>query len=287
MSETQGPVEEFKAQYPGLQQIGRSHPVVRDIRDINNNKKPNPKMLFVMEGIWGVEFVLENDIKIEYIVVCPEDLVSPSARSLFGRLYARCDRGYVVSQRVFEGMREKENSAGLFCVCRFPRRELADIPLKRDMVIAVLDGLEIQGNVGTIARSCDAAGVDAILLTRKRVRLTHPRLIKSSMGACLKIPMVAVELDEAIAWLDGNGFSVYLTDTDAQENYFQADYAGRVAIVAGSERYGIARAWYEGRRHLIKIPMLGDCDSLNVGISTTIILYEAGLRQRGILKRGK
>ena len=95
-------------------------------------------------------------------------------------------------------------------------------------------------------------------------------------------------MGDAIAWRDAKGFKTFLTDTDARDNYFDADYSGRVAIVAGSERYGIQPKWYEaGNRHTIKIPMLGDCDSLNVGIATTIILYEAALQKKGLLKRPK
>ncbi|MDD3242437.1 MAG: TrmH family RNA methyltransferase [Eubacteriales bacterium] len=275
----------FQEQYPTLRFAGHSNPIVKEMRNINNNTKPNPNKLIVLEGIWGVNFVLKYDIKVEYVVVCPEELTTPEAQKLLEALYAKCGRGYLVTSKVFQAIKEKENSAGLVTVCRFPVRSLADIPLKDDMLVAVLDGLEIQGNVGTITRSCDATQVDLIILTNKRVRLTHPKLIKSSMGACLKIPMVAAEMEDAIAWLDANGFKTFLTDTRAEENYFNADYSGRAAIVAGSERYGIARPWYEGQRNLIKIPMLGDCDSLNVGISTTVILYEAALQKKGMLKR--
>jgi len=275
----------FQQRYPTLRFAGHSNPMVKEIRGINNNTKPNPHKLIVLEGIWGVNFVLKYDIKVEYVVVCPQELTTPEAQSLLEALYARCGKGYIVTSKVFQTIQEKENSAGLLTVCRFPVRTLQDIPLKKDMLVAVLDGLEIQGNVGTITRSADATQVDLIILTNKRVRLTHPKLIKSSMGACLKIPMVAADMDETIAWLDANGFKVFLTDTRAEENYFNADYSGRAAIVAGSERYGIARPWYEGERHLIKIPMLGDCDSLNVGISTTVILYEAALQKNGMLRR--
>lgn len=275
----------FQEQFPTLRFAGRSNAIVKEIRNINNNTKPNPKKLIVLEGIWGVNFVLKYDIKVEYIVVCPEELTTPEAQSLMQAVYAKCGRGYLVGSKVFELIKEKENSAGLITICHFPQHTLDDIPLKDEMLVAVLDGLEIQGNVGTITRSCDAAGVDLIILTNKRIRVTHPKLIKSSMGACLKIPMVTAEMQDAIAWLDHNGFHTFLTDTRAEENYFNADYTGRTAIVAGSERYGIARAWYEAERRLIKIPMLGDCDSLNVGISTTIILYEAALQKKGYLKR--
>lgn len=271
--------------YPGLRYAGKGHDVVREVRAVNNNTKPNPKGLIVLEGLWGVDFALKYPITIEYIVVCPEELTSPHAQELMAQAYQKCARGYIVSTRVFATVREKENSAGLLLVCRFPKRALGDIPLKDDMLICVLDGLEIQGNVGTITRSCDATLADAIILTNKRIRMSHPKLIKSSMGACLKVPMVAADMDETRAWLKANGFATFLTDTRARDNYFQADYSGRCAIVAGSERYGIQKAWYGDDPRLIKIPMLGDCDSLNVGIATTIILYEAALQKRGILHR--
>jgi len=86
---------------------------------------------------------------------------------------------------------------------------------------------------------------------------------------------------EAIEWLSGNDFTVYLADTEQSANYRGCDYSGRTALVVGSERYGISAAWYEPGFGRIGIPMLGAADSLNVAVSASVLLYEARARKNG------
>jgi TrmH family RNA methyltransferase len=114
------------------------------------------------------------------------------------------------------------------------------------------------------------------VLTNRRTRLTHPKVLRSSQGMSIRVP--ALEFDEvadAISWLDSRGFTVYLADTDDSRNYRSCDYAGRTALVVGSERYGISSPWYAPGYVKVGIPMLGSADSLNVAISAAVLLYEA------------
>jgi len=89
------------------------------------------------------------------------------------------------------------------------------------------------------------------------------------------------EVTEAIDWLAGQNFTVYLADTESAVDYREADYSGRVAIVVGSERYGISKPWYERGFGGVGIPMLGRSDSLNVSISASVLLYQARSAQSG------
>jgi TrmH family RNA methyltransferase len=81
------------------------------------------------------------------------------------------------------------------------------------------------------------------------------------------------------AWAKENGVKIFLADTRAQRNHTQVDLTGKVCFVLGCERYGIDGKWYEKEHELLKIPMLGNCDSLNVGVAGSILIYEA-LRQQ-------
>jgi RNA methyltransferase, TrmH family len=140
--------------------------------------------------------------------------------------------------------------------------------------------MEIPGNLGTLIRTLDACGADCVVLTSKRTRLTHPKVLRSSQGMSMKVPSLEfAEISDAIGWLARNNFTVYLADTDNSINYRQADYQGRTAIVVGSERYGISPPWYEQGFQRIGIPMLGAADSLNVSVSASVLLYEARARK--------
>ena len=84
-----------------------------------------------------------------------------------------------------------------------------------------------------------------------------------------------------IADLKKNGFSIYLADTRAESDYFNFKYDNKVALVMGSERYGISKSWYGLSPILLKLKMLGQCDSLNVGVATSIFLYDIKMKQIG------
>ena len=118
------------------------------------------------------------------------------------------------------------------------------------------------------------------MLTSKRTRLTHPKVLRSSQGMSMKVPSVEfAEISDAIGWLRQHRFTVYLADTKESIGYRQADYRGRTAIVVGSERYGISPRWYDEGFGRIGIPMLGSADSLNVWVSASVLLYEARARK--------
>jgi TrmH family RNA methyltransferase len=98
----------------------------------------------------------------------------------------------------------------------------------------------------------------------------------------IKVPVLDfATVPDAVAWLGAAECTVYLADTDDSVNYRQVNYAGRTALVVGSERYGIATPWYEAGFGRIAIPMLGTADSLNVAISASVLLYEARARKDG------
>lgn len=270
----------YKNNFSSLYNVGRTHDKVRNIFNINNNKKPNPNRLIILESYDSIKKALKNSIRFEYFVLCPELAITTEAQSVVEDMNNLCKEGYIVSKKVFDYIADKNNSFGVLAVVKFPVKELSNIKLRPNMNVVILDGLEVQGNVGTIIRSCDGADVDLVIMTNKRIRISHPKFIRSSMGTCLNVPIVIDEMDNVIKWLNDNDFTIFLTDTRAEMGYDDPSYMGRTAIVAGSEKYGIMKAWYEAENsELINLPMLGQADSLNVGVSTSIIIYEV-LRKR-------
>lgn len=276
----------FKERYNGkLKFIGKQHGIIKKIEALNKNTKPNPERLAVIEGIWGLNLLVENDIPLKYLIISFEDIYTIEAQVLIDKLISKAEETFVLSKRVFSTISEKENSHGLLAVCYLPYKSFEDIQLKKNNIVLVLDGLEIPGNVGTIVRSADATGIDAIIINNRKTRLNHPKLIRSSLGACFTVPIIDSDYEETKKWLKANKFNIVLTDTRAEKSYFEFDYKHRVAIIMGSEKYGIDESWYEEDYTGISIPMLGECDSLNVGVAATIIMYEASMKNKEFMKR--
>jgi TrmH family RNA methyltransferase len=265
-----------------LQQIGLKHPVADLVRDIQANRTGIPRRTFVAEGLYEINMVLATGVAVDAFLWCPEAAYSDESAKRAAELAARARRAYLISAKTLERLAERPNPDGLLCIAQLPDWQPEQIALAPDSLILVADAMEIPGNLGTLIRTLDACAADCLVLTSKRTRLTHPKVLRSSQGMSMKVPSVEfAEISEAIGWLRRERFSVYLADTSGSISYRQADYGGRTAIVVGSERYGISPPWYDEGFGRIGIPMLGAADSLNVSVSASVLLYEARARKNG------
>ncbi|HAS72971.1 MAG TPA: hypothetical protein DCS67_02375 [Clostridiales bacterium UBA8960] len=260
---------------------GKNAAVIKHAKALANNTKSNPEKLVGVEGIWASGLLIKYDVAIKSVILDLEAINTPDAYNIMTALLERAEEIHIVSSATFKMIAEVGTSAGLFTIAKFPMSKLGYLNPKEHEVIVVLDGLEIPGNIGTIIRSCDGTDTDAIIICNRKTRITHPKILRSSQGSCFKIPIVEEETDHVIEWLKKNHYRILLTDTDAEKFFYEENYKGRIAIIMGSERYGISKDWYGIGAEAIKIPMYGDCDSLNVGIAATLILYEAAIRRSG------
>jgi tRNA G18 (ribose-2'-O)-methylase SpoU len=265
-----------------LQQIGLRHPVADLIRDIQNNRTGIPRRTFVAEGLYENNMVLETGVEIDAFVWCPEAAYSDEAGVRAAELAGRARRAYQVSAKTMERLAERPNPDGLLSVAQLPDWRPDSVQLGPDALVLVADAVEIPGNLGTLIRTLDACAADCLVLTNRRTRLTHPKVLRSSQGMNMKVPSFEfADVSDAIGWLRDSDCTVYLADTEDSINYRQADYRGRTALVIGSERYGVSPPWHAASFPRIGIPMLGAADSLNVSVSASVLLYEARARKDG------
>ncbi len=264
-----------------IKYIGMQSEIINQVKAVINGSWPDDDRLFAVEGIWALEKLIKSDIRVNALIFCPEYAFSDQALSLADLIINRTGQVYIVSQRVFQKLSERDKPDGLICIGEFPTYDIKRLKLKENAVVAVLDGLEKPGNIGTILRTCDGSGVDAVLICNKKSRITNAKLIKASMGSAFFIPIIEFKnVDACIEWLTSQGFCMYLADSGGDKTYKCYTYTGKSALVLGSERYGLSKEWYSIRPNLLSIPMLGICDSLNVGTAASIILYEICLQQQ-------
>lgn len=266
--------------------IGVDNGVIKRIKGVISNTKPNPEKLFVGEGIWMNQHIINEGTEVVYLVVCPQYIYTPEAEQAVRILAERTKDRFVVSAKTFDRIAEKDKPDGVLTLAKLPTYDIADFRPDNKGVVLVIDGVEIPGNIGTMLRVADGAGIDAVFLCNRKARLTHPKLIHSSMLAILTVPVYEfASVDECASYLVGKGFEIYLADSRADKMYYELPYGNRTAFVLGSERYGIAREWYAKTDRLVAIPMLGKCDSLNVGVAATVLLYEASIKNKLSVKR--
>ena len=163
------------------------------------------------------------------------------------------------------------------------RKSLADLALKDNPLLIVAEAIEKPGNLGSILRSADAAGVDAVIVCDRCTDINNPNVVRASVGTLFSLPVVEATTDDAVAWLRERHIRILAATPHAEKDYTDVDLKQGIAIVVGTEQHGLSNRWMDGADLRVRIPMLGQADSLNVANATTILLYEA-VRQRRLAK---
>ena len=164
---------------------------------------------------------------------------------------------------------------GLLAVVRRPATGLEALDLAREAFVAVAVSIERPGNLGAIARTACAAGVDALLVADPRTDLFHCDAIRGSVGAVFSLPCATASTAQALAWLREREIRIVATTPAASEPYWAPSYTGAVAVALGSERHGLPPAWLEAAGEHVSVPVHGPVDSLNVAVAAGVVLCEA------------
>lgn len=168
-------------------------------------------------------------------------------------------------------------------VLKVPDYEYADIDellVNAAPFLVILDHLEDPHNFGAIIRTCEAAGVDGIVIPKNRSVEVNSTVMKTSTGALNRVKIAQVtNLNNTIDYLKKKGFWIVGTDMDGTP-YTEVDYKGPIAIVTGSEGFGMSRLVKENCDFIATIPMYGEVNSLNASVATAIIIYEAVKQRR-------
>ena len=211
--------------------IGAQNGKIKEVVAIINNTKPNKNNFFVIDGIWAHQKALNNNLEVDSFIFCEEIITSHEGMNLVEEFFKLAKKTYCVSLKTFMKICEKDDPKGMISICKFPLSNLDDIKLDKNNIVIVLDGLEIPGNVGTILRTCDGANIDAVFICNRRARITHPKIVKGSMGAAFTKPVIEFSsVEECKKWLKKKNFKIFLTDTRATKTYFEESYEGRVAL---------------------------------------------------------
>ena len=233
--------------------------------------------LFVVEGQRELMHCLASGYEVEQVFVSSGHRLSPSLQAWVEEAEELVT---TVSPALYERIAYRGGTEGIIAVIRSHQRTLADIPLSANPLIAVLEGVEKPGNLGAILRSADAAGADAVIVCDPLTDLYNPNLIRSSIGAIFTVPCVTCTSAECSDFLKARCIQILTAQLQDSRPYYDTDMRRPTAIVMGTEATGLTDQWREVADAHILIPMLGQLDSLNVSVSTAILLYEA-VRQRG------
>ena len=256
-------------------------------KSLVDNKCKN-KNIFICEGLWASDKLIDNNFKVSHFFYNSEKLeagkYSEKDLEKIAKMAKYAEKTCAISEKACKKISDRDGFDQEFIIAELKTYTLKDlekmIENKSSVLAIVMDGLEQPGNIGAILRSFDCAGGNFAIVTNKQARLSHSRLIRSSLGASFILPVLEAEIDETQKWLVDHDFKCVVTDLQATKSYREIDYSGRIAIISGNEHTGISDSWRKLKNaQSIIIPMLGSCESLNVGFASTLVSYEAGLQK--------
>ena len=271
------------------------NPRVKELVKLRDRRTRDAAGRFLIEGFREVTRALEAGIKPVELYCGPDWFLGENEPALVAAAEGAGAQLIELAKPVFAKVSYRDRPDGLLAVAPQWKRTLADLdvaglveagpgsatPATKAPFLLVVEAIEKPGNLGTLLRSADAAGVDAVLVCDPVTDLFNPNVVRSSTGVLFSMPVVVAESAAVRAWLRDRGIRAVATTPAAETPYSAADLRGPLAVIMGSEQYGLSEFWLKESDLLVRIPMAGRADSLNVAMAAMIALFEAA-RQRGL-----
>ncbi len=261
------------------------NPKVKTALGLSDRRKRDETSLFLIEGFRELLRAFEGEADVCELFFCESLFLGQNEPALLRNYQARGAQLYACSESVMRKISYRDRPDGLVAVARQKKTSLQDLSLllfdTPNPFLLVAEGVEKPGNLGTVLRSCDAVGTDAVIVCDRCTDIFNPNVVRASVGTLFTQPVIETTHQELLPWLQSKGIRIVASTPDAEEEFTQADLTGPIALFVGTEQWGLSERWMEAADIKVRIPMRGCADSLNVATATTLLLYEV-LRQRGL-----
>jgi TrmH family RNA methyltransferase len=235
--------------------------------------------LIVIEGLREIRLAMTAGFTVTSMIFCRELINDKELNMLVSQSVSSFEMTEV-PQDIYNRIAYRKDYGGVIALANPKRILFHDIRLSQNPLLLVLESVEKPGNLGAILRTADAASLDGVIICDPQTDIYNPNAIRSSIGCIFTLPVVTSTTEHTISWLRSNRIRIIATALTAVHFYHETDFRSPAAIVMGSEAYGLSQKWLDEADHLVKIPMRGKIDSMNVSASAAVVVFEA-LRQRG------
>ena len=252
---------------------------VKRLVNLKKKKKSrDEERVFLVEGIRMFREVPTDQLEEVYV---SESFYKKEKDTVEAVLQGTGIRPEELSDTVYAYASDTKTPQGVLCVVRQMEYPLEKVITGQCPMIMVLEHLQDPGNLGTILRTAEGAGVTGIVMDRECVDIYNPKTIRSTMGSIYRMPFCYVEdLKAAIGSLKEAGIGVYAAHLDGRHDYDEEDYGRPCAFLIGNEGNGLSQETAELADIYIKIPMEGQVESLNAAIAASVLMFEAGRQRR-------
>lgn len=191
----------------------------------------------------------------------------------------------IVEDEILKAMADTVTPQGVIAVCKLPHENLQSILSQDPKLLAVLVNVRDPGNVGTVIRSADAAGADAVIISGESVDPWSPKAVRSSAGSLWHLPVIAeAELASTISEISAHGMQIFAADAGASVDLEEVEAAGKLkaptAWLFGNEAWGLPAEIRSLADLVVSLPIFGKAESLNLSMAATLALYSSACVQR-------
>ena len=238
---------------------------------VNNAKARRKEGLFAVEGLRIASEIPEG--------VLEECYVSEgfAAEHEISEVFGYETDTVVVSSAVFKKMSDTQNPQGILCVCRKNEETADDFLAGRrigELRLLILEGIQDPGNLGTMIRTAEGAGFDAIIADENTVDVYNPKVTRSTMGSLFRMPVIYTQdLPAFIDDIKQSSVTVYAAHLDGKKSYREVRYGSRIAFLIGNEGAGLSDEITKKADELVRIPMQGKLESLNAAVAAALLMY--------------
>lgn len=243
-----------------------SNEFYRHLKKLHTSKERSRTFRYLAEGLRAVSDAIKNNADIHAVVLCE----GMDFDIDFGSI-----RVYELSKKLFDDVKLTVNSQGILAVIGYELRDALSLDTSKTGSVLYLDCVTDPGNMGTILRTADAFGMDAVIVSRGCVDIFNPKVVRSAMASLLNVPVYTDnDADATFEFLRDSGFDILGTFPKAEHLSSDYRYKSKTVIVMGNEANGISDKIKDYCSAKITIPMSGNAESLNVATAAAVMMYE-------------
>jgi TrmH family RNA methyltransferase len=252
----------------------RANPAVRAVRRLRERKERERTGTFFVEGIRIVTEAVRAGASVDTVVYAPELLRSELGRSVVQECAGAGAGVLAVSAEVFASLSVKEGPQGLGAVVRSHWEALDQMVAASHACWVALESVADPGNLGTILRTSDAAGCSGVVLLGSATDPYDPTALRASMGSVFALRLARAEFPQLVRWVRAQSGQLVGTSGAAATHYRAVTYRAPTVLLMGSERAGLSASQQQACDAVVRVPMVGSADSLNLAVAAGIVLYE-------------
>jgi TrmH family RNA methyltransferase len=246
---------------------------IKDYQKLKKRSYRYDRKKYLGEGIQMLKESLASDLSIEALFLTPEGERQTSGLS--DLISVRCGTVYRVSDEVMSVLSGTVTPQGIVAVLPFTHEQGTAADYCKAGPLVFLDQVRDPGNLGTMIRAADAAGMTAVIISKRSADLYNPKTVRASAGSILHLP-IWIEQEPALllGGLKDHGYSIVAADARAEESFWEYTWSDRTVIILGNEAWGIPKEDEGLVDHRVSIPIFGKAESLNVAAAAALLFYE-------------